>query len=135
MPSERLCRIRLEGLRFFAHHGVLDEERRRGQVFLVDLDLDCRAPAEGRDDLAGTVDYAAVYGAVREVFTGEGPYNLIETLARRVAGEVLDGFPGVRRVVVTVHKPGAPLPGPFGGVSVQMEHTRSDPDGGKGAGR
>ena len=34
------ARIELRGLTFFAYHGVLPEERRMGNTFLVDLALD-----------------------------------------------------------------------------------------------
>ena len=32
-------RIRLTGLRVFAHHGVLDFERENGQEFIIDLEI------------------------------------------------------------------------------------------------
>ncbi|HLS33771.1 MAG TPA: dihydroneopterin aldolase, partial [Brevibacterium sp.] len=37
--TERLDRIRLSGLRVLGYHGVLPEERRDGQEFVVDVCL------------------------------------------------------------------------------------------------
>ena len=34
-------RLVLSGMRFFAYHGVLPEERAQGQEFLVDVELEC----------------------------------------------------------------------------------------------
>lgn len=116
-------RITLLGLRFFAHHGVLAEELRRGQAFYVDLALDC-GPLPVDDDLGQTVDYAAVYDTVRQVVTG-GPYRLLETAAQGVAASVLDSFPRVTGVTVTIHKPQAPLPGPVKDVMVTITRQRS----------
>lgn len=115
--------IHLEGLRGFGYHGVLADERRDGQPFVVDLavELDLSAAAAS-DDLADTVDYAAVAAAVIEIVEGE-PCNLIESLADRIArGAMADGR--IQRVVVTVHKPEAPVGVPFRDVSVTLERSR-----------
>ncbi|MDH7479972.1 MAG: dihydroneopterin aldolase, partial [Syntrophomonadaceae bacterium] len=62
--------IVLKGMRFFAHHGVLPEERARGQEFLVDVELELPPDRELADDLDATVDYARVYATVRQVVEG-----------------------------------------------------------------
>ena len=37
----RSARIEIRGLRVFAYHGVLEEERRDGQTFVLDVWLEC----------------------------------------------------------------------------------------------
>ena len=54
------------------------------------------------------------------------PVDLIETVAERVARVAL-GFDAAHEVVVTVHKPSAPITVPFDDVSVTI--TRRRPDG------
>lgn len=120
-------RITMTGLRFFAHHGVLPEERRRGQAFYVDLAMDCAGPLPAGDRLDETVDYAAVYDMVRQVVIG-GPHQLLETVVDRIARQVLAHFPPVTAVTVTVRKPQAPLPGLFQDVAVSARLVR-DPAG------
>ncbi|MDQ3612371.1 MAG: dihydroneopterin aldolase [Actinomycetota bacterium] len=112
-------RIRLSGLRVRGQHGVLPAERRDGQDFVVDvaLELDLR-PAAASDDLATTVDYGALAERLAAVVAGE-PVDLIETLAGRLADVCLES-PLVRTAEVTVHKPQAPIPVPFGDVSVTV---------------
>src|SRR5436305_437819 len=104
-------RLLLTGMTFYGYHGVLPAERALGARFVVDLEaaLDLRAAGE-RDDLAATVDYAAVYEEVRAVVEGP-PLNLIEAVAERVAQRLLAAFSPLQAVTVRVHKPGAPLPG------------------------
>lgn len=98
--------IRVTGLRVFGYHGVLPSERANGQTFVVDVALDVAAPTT--DDLAETVDYAALSERLAAVVAGE-PVDLIETLAARLADVCLDD-PRVSRAEVTVHKPEVPLP-------------------------
>jgi 7,8-dihydroneopterin aldolase/epimerase/oxygenase len=110
-------RITLTGLRVRGRHGVLPEERRDGQDFVVDavLHLDLRA-AGARDDLALTVHYGELAEALAAVVGGE-PVDLLETLAARLADVCLAAGP-VERVEVTVHKPQASIAVPFTDVSV-----------------
>lgn len=113
-------RIRLAGLRVRGHHGVLPEERRDGQEFVIDVELvvDTRAAAAS-DQLADTADYGSLASRLAEVVAGE-PVNLLETLAARLA-DVCLRHPLVISARVTVHKPHAPIPLPFEDVSVTVE--------------
>ena len=116
-------RIELRGLRVFGHHGVFEHERRDGQDFVVDveLELDTRAAAAS-DDVADTVDYGTLAQRVAEVVGGE-PVNLIETLAERIAAVCL-ADERVNIAVVTVHKPSAPIPLTFDDVAVRVRRVR-----------
>jgi dihydroneopterin aldolase len=115
--------ISLRGLQAYGHHGVLAEERRAGQTFVVDLDLavDLR-PAAETDDLSRTVDYGRFATAVHDAVATE-PVDLLETLAERLAGLALTE-PLVSWVRVSVHKPQAPLSVPVHDVAVTIERSR-----------
>ena len=115
--------ITLTGLRAFGRHGVFDFERENGQDFVVDavLSLDLTEAATS-DDVADTVHYGELADALVAIITGP-PVNLLETLATRLVEACLADS-RVRRVVVTVHKPSAPIPHSFTDVSVTMERAR-----------
>jgi dihydroneopterin aldolase len=117
-------RITLRNLRFLGRHGVELEERLEPQPFEVDLILrgDLSAAAAS-DDLADTVDYAAVFSLVGEVVGGRS-YRLIEALAGAIADAVLAAH-AVDDVEVRVRKPKAPLPGAFDAVEVRLRRRRS----------
>ncbi len=104
--------IILKGLRFYAYHGVLPEEREQGQEFVVDVVLhsDLRNAARS-DDLAQSVDYRHVYDRTREVMEGP-PRHLLEALAESIASRLLE-LHRVTGVTVSVRKPGVRLPGPL----------------------
>jgi len=117
--------IILTGIRGTGHHGVFDFERQQGQEFIVDVVLDVSTvTAASSDDLADTVNYADVANAVHALIVGE-PVDLIETLAERIAQACL-AQRGARRVLVTVHKPQAPIEVPFDDVMIRIEREASD---------
>jgi dihydroneopterin aldolase len=120
-------RIALRGLTIRGHHGVYDFERREGQDFVVDveLEMDLRAAAAS-DDVADTIHYGDLAGALAEVISGE-PVQLIETLAQRLV-EVCLADARVDAATVTVHKPHAPIPHQFADVAVTIRRGRSEPD-------
>lgn len=123
-PSERSDRIVLAGLAFEARHGVYPEEKETDRRFEVDVEMELDlAPAGRSDDLGLTVDYGRVAHVVRGVF--EGPsVGLIETLAERIAADVLADFAPVRAVVVRVRKPGVALAVPVAHAGVEIRRER-----------
>ncbi len=115
--------IVLKGISAQGHHGVLDFEKRDGQVFVVDVTMQVDlVPAGASDDLADTVNYAEVAGDVVALIQGE-PLDLIEALAARIADKVLTR-PLVEAVEVVVHKPQAPVGHPFTDVQVRLTRER-----------
>ncbi|MCI9858364.1 dihydroneopterin aldolase [Microbacterium proteolyticum] len=116
--------ITLTGVRAFGHHGVYADEKREGQEFVVDavLALSLRRAAE-TDDVVETVHYGELAERLVAVVAGE-PVDLLETLAQRLADDVLHDD-RVDRVTITVHKPQAPIPVPFGDVAVTITRGRS----------
>lgn len=116
-------RIVLRGLRVTGHHGVFEHERRDGQEFVVDAELEVEvAAAAASDDLADTVDYGDLAQRLAAVVAGE-PVNLIETLAERLVQECLSDA-RVLAATVTVHKPHAPIPLSFADVAVTLRRER-----------
>lgn len=116
--------IHLEGLSFYAYHGVYDEEAKLGQRFVVDLTchLDL-TEASLKDDLALTACYATLAKTVEGVVTN-ARYFLIERLAGAIAESVFAAEPRIERLTVRVHKPGAPLPVAAGRVYVEISRER-----------
>ncbi|HXG47779.1 MAG TPA: dihydroneopterin aldolase [Methylomirabilota bacterium] len=84
--------ITIADLEVYLHVGVTEEERANPQRLLITLDmaLDVR-PAAASDNLAHTIDYAAVAQRVMDFGTG-CHWELIEALAGDLAEMVLDEF-------------------------------------------
>lgn len=112
-------RIVLRGVRGRGFHGVFEHEKRDGQDFVVDVELECdTGPAAASDRLADTVDYGALAAGLAAVIGGE-PVNLLETLAARLVAVCLRDE-RVAAATVTVHKPSAPIPLSFADVAVRI---------------
>jgi dihydroneopterin aldolase len=116
--------IELRGLVVFGHHGYLEEERRLGQRFLVDLWVDVEGEATASDRIEDTVDYRKLAGLVRDVFGGDERL-LLEGLAGAVADGIVDGFAAVTRARVRVRKPDVVLEPPVEYAAVVVERARS----------
>lgn len=116
--------ITLTGVRAFGYHGVYPDEKRDGQEFVVDATVMLPlARAAETDDVRDTVHYGELAERIAAVVSGE-PVDLLEKLASRIADDVLTDE-RVEAVTVTVHKPSAPIPVPFGDVAVTITRGRS----------
>jgi dihydroneopterin aldolase len=95
-------KLELRGLHVFGYHGVEEEEKRLGQLFLFDLELE--VGDRGADDrLENAVDYTQLAMAVRQL-SSTRRFDLLEALATAVADLVYERFEP-ERVKVRVRKP------------------------------
>ncbi|MFY9739620.1 MAG: dihydroneopterin aldolase [Candidatus Cybelea sp.] len=97
-------RVTLRGLRAYGRHGWEAAERDRPQPFAIDLDaeIDLRA-AQLSDDLADTIDYAALHRRIVAVVASTS-YALLERLAASILEAVFEDA-RVARAIVTIAKP------------------------------
>ena len=112
--------VRLTGIEARGRHGVYPPEKAAAQRFVVDVECFVERPDE--DNLATTIDYGALASTVTGLVADES-YDLIETLAARIARECLASTV-VTRARVTVHKPDVVLAAPVSDVSVTVELAR-----------
>ena len=109
--------IALRGVRFFARHGVMAQEKTVGNEFIVDLSV--RVPVSDgarRDELEGTGSYADVYEVLSDVMNV--PSATLEHVCLRIAAAIKTRFPEVDGAEVTVIKVAPPIPGFSGNASV-----------------
>ncbi len=117
--------IEIRGLRLLGTHGVLPEERTRPQPFEIDADLVVpMVDAGASDDLADTVDYAAVVHGIAAVVGGAESFMLLEALAAAAADEVLATDARVQAVTLSVRKLQPPLPADLSTVGVRITRSR-----------
>lgn len=117
-------KIRLEEMRFYAYHGVLPQETKVGNHFIVNLTL--TAPLERAvrsDDLEDTLNYADVYAVVKEQM--EIPSKLLEHVAGRILYALKEHFPRLTAVELTLSKLNPPFGGDLRSASVLLSETFS----------
>ncbi|NBU94154.1 MAG: dihydroneopterin aldolase, partial [Actinobacteria bacterium] len=110
--------ILITGITAKGFHGVLPEEQKNGQIFIVDLELNMKLIGL-KDKLSKTVNYAEVAKLVETEIAGD-PVKLIETLAERIGKMILKKFTKVKSARVIVHKPSAPIPVKIDDVAVSV---------------
>ena len=116
--------IELRDLRCSAVVGVLEHERDVAQPLSFDLDLTRNIEfAAMNDDLSATTNYAEVLDRVVSV-AHVGNFLLLETLAYRVALEVLASDGEIERVVVVARKLRPPVAQDVATVGVRVTLDR-----------
>jgi dihydroneopterin aldolase len=116
-------RIALEGLEFHAFHGVYPHERESGNFFEVDITVETDfSKAAATDELLGTVNYETLFKIVKDEM--EQPSKLLETVAEKVANDVLEVFPNVVSVEFRISKLNPPIGGKCRKATVSLVKTR-----------
>lgn len=96
----------VKGFRTEAVIGIFDWERTAPQPIIIDLEMRCNISRAARSDaIEDALDYKAVTDRIAE-YVSESSFQLIESLAERIAGLVMEEF-GVEWLRLTLGKPQA----------------------------
>lgn len=114
-------KIKIQELEIYAYHGVYPEENEKGQPFFVNAVLytDTRKAGQ-KDELECSTNYGEVCHFIHDHLTGQ-VFKLIETAAETTAEGLLLRYPLIKKVVLEVRKPQAPIGLPFSSVSIEIE--------------
>ena len=115
--------IRMEGMKFYAFHGVLPQENLVGANYYIDLKLktDFTHAAE-TDELAGTVSYADVHAAVKEEMMTSS--KLLEHVCQRIASRILHDFPTIENIGISLFKENPPMGACAKRIGVEASYQR-----------
>ena len=117
--KDKLDKITLTGMRFYAFHGCLDFERQHGNDFQVDLEcsLDL-GKAASSDALEDSVDYSELYNIVAARM--EKPSRLLEHVAGRIVDALLRDFPLISSIDLWLTKVTPPMGADCDGAGVEL---------------
>ena len=115
--------IRMEGMKFYAFHGVLPQENLVGANFYIDLKLktDFSRAAE-TDELEGTVSYADIYVSVKEEM--DMPSKLLEHVCQRIASRLFKDFPTIAGIDICLYKENPPMGACAQSIGVEAHYVR-----------
>ena len=117
-------KIHINGIKTYAYHGAIQEERVLGQYFITDLVLHVDlTKASKTDDLLETVHYGEVYNLVEEIVKGES-VSLIERLAGKINAELFDRYDKIIEIETTITKPNPPIDGNYDSVAITLQGKR-----------
>lgn len=112
-------KIFLRQLRFHAFHGVLDQERRVGNDYVINVVAECDfAHAMQTDELEDTVNYAEIYRVVKEEMAV--PSKLLEHVAGRIGKRLFNEFPSLQSLDISIMKVNPPFGADCEGAGVEV---------------
>lgn len=116
-------KVSLENIRLYGYHGASENERELGQRFEIDVELIADlSEAVKSDSMKKTVDYEKVYRLVESEVVNQ-KYHLLETMADKIARDILDQFDALE-VIVRVRKPSVPIAGAIDHVEIEVTRAR-----------
>jgi len=102
--------IELKKMLFHAYHGVLKQEQIVGNNYRIDLKLFLDlGKAIGSDNLEDTVNYADIFGIVKEEMAI--PSHLLEHVAGRIARKIHQNYPNISKITLRLAKIHPPVEG------------------------
>jgi 7,8-dihydroneopterin aldolase/epimerase/oxygenase len=113
----------IRGIDFYGYHGVPAEERHIGHRYRVDLELRVEGKADETDHISDTVDYGLAARLITQIGLDENAHT-VERLARRMGERILDEFPTVSSLWISVAKPLPPSPVIADEAGVELELNR-----------
>lgn len=116
--------IQLNNLRFFAFHGLYEEEKLIKNEFEVNIKIDYLPQTIIINELVQTIDYTAVYSIVKDIM--ETPTPLLETLAMKIVHEIFQKFPLAEKVEAGIKKINPPIEHFQGNVKLYYTASKTD---------
>jgi dihydroneopterin aldolase len=108
--------IKLKQLRFFAHHGLYEEERKVSNEFIVDLEVVFESSVSVITKMNETINYIKLYELVKKHMLP--PTDLIETLAMQITDNIHQQYSQVKKISITIAKKYPPVINFSGNVAV-----------------
>ena len=110
-------RIEVNGLRFYSHHGCMEQETKIGGNYQVDVVITADLnPSASSDNLGDTVDYCSVHKIVAQEMAI--PSKLIEHVCQRVVDTLKSKLHLAKSIEVKVTKFAPPIDGDCESVAV-----------------
>ena len=104
--------IQVKGINVFGTHGVYEQEKKKGQEFRIDLEIELRENILNfenykSESFNNSVNYENLVNEVINL-SNNNSYDLIETFAYDIL-ESFRKYRNISKTTVTVHKPNSPL--------------------------
>lgn len=115
--------IRVRDIKIHANHGCMEEEKKIGSDYIVNVELTTNLDDSAKsDELEDTVDYVAVYTIVNQEMAIRS--KLLEVVVERIVQRIMKEHFTVETLSVEVQKINPPIGGEVGYVSVERKRKR-----------
>lgn len=116
--------IHLAALRFFAYHGLYEEEKLLGTTFELDVTIVYQPVHFPPRDINDTLNYVSVYSLLKQVM--QRRENLLETVLYNMAQALLHEFSTVQSVSLYLRKLQPPITDFEGSVGIHYSVDRKE---------
>ena len=112
----------IKKMHFHAFHGVMEQERKVGGDYSVDVKIKADiSNAIKTDAVADTIDYSVVYQIIKKIM--EVPSALLEHVAGRMAESLFAKFPQTKEIVIRITKINPPMGADCQGAGVEISFS------------
>ena len=108
--------IHLYNLKFFASHGVHDEEKLLGNEFELNADIEFNEETDEIDSLKNTINYVDLYEIIKQRMLIPAP--LLETIVMDIGNTIHSSYKNTRSINIRLQKMHPPIIGIQGSVGV-----------------
>lgn len=112
-------KIVIKGLKLYAFHGVMEQERTVGSYFIIDVEVTTDFSfAMKTDELCGTISYADIFETIKQEMAV--PSKLIEHVGGRIVKAIIDKFQNVSAVRLKILKENPPMGADCRGAGIEI---------------
>ena len=116
-----MFKIFIKNLKLYGYHGVNPEEKREGQYFVFNVEINIfKDSFQGRDDLSETVNYYEAVKVIKKI-NAAAKYDLLETLAEEITIRISRLSLIISKVKTRVEKISPPISESLESVGVEFE--------------
>lgn len=112
--------VALKDVKCFALHGYYPEEQLIGNHFIVDLETEF-TPNGFDDELTQTVNYEDLNAIILSEM--KNTQKLLETVLKNIISNIIELYPFVEKIDVSIKKLNPPMPGQIGHSFVKLSYT------------
>ena len=115
--------IIMKGIKIYAFHGVLEQERIIGANFIIDLRIKTDySKAAQEDSLEDTISYADIFKDVKEEM--ETPSMLLENVCQRICERLFTEYSKIESINIKLYKENPPMNSDSKSIGVEMSFER-----------
>ena len=104
-----MFKILIKNLNLFGYHGVKESEKSEGQNFRFNIEVFIKKDDFSKDDsIEDTVNYSEIIKLVKRI-NSSSSFDLLETLAQEIAGQIEKMSPLIGKVAVKIEKTSPPI--------------------------
>jgi len=111
--------VAIKGAEFHAYHGYYEEERRTGNTFVVDAEVELKTFDSNDDNITDTVNYEKLFLICQEEM--DKTQKLLETVVFNIIERFKNDFSNVTGGKVKMEKIGPQLGGKVAKAVIEME--------------